>query len=301
MTYARHKARGRFSRLDPRRVDAAVVVTGVAMLAVSALGAGLSSATAPSTAAAAAPTEQRLAAPTSAELAVQLQERQVALERSSRNADRVAAAVAPKVAPPPTQPVAPVTTPAFTTIALNVRAAASQDAPVITVLDAGAEVALTGNASGDYLEILLDGALAWVYASYVADTPPAEDAGSAGGPVSGEPCSTGSGVESGLASNAISVHRAVCALYPGLTYGGVRPGDGGEHGSGHALDIMCSTDVGNAISAYLQAHAGELGISELIWRQRIWSVERAGDGWRWMEDRGSATANHYDHVHVTVY
>jgi hypothetical protein len=44
-----------------------------------------------------------------------------------------------------------------------------------------------------------------------------------------------------------------------------------------------------------------LGVSEVIWSQRIWTVERSSDGWRWMEDRGSDTANHYDHVHVTVY
>ena len=94
---------------------------------------------------------------------------------------------------------------------------------------------------------------------------------------------------------------AVCALFPGVSsYGGLRPGDGGDHGSGRALDIMVSTDLGNEIAAYLQAHAGELGVAQLIWRQRIWTTERPGDGWRWMEDRGSATANHYDHVHVSV-
>ena len=27
----------------------------------------------------------------------------------------------------------------------------------------------------------------------------------------------------------------------------------------------------------------------------------SGEGWRGMSDRGSTTANHYDHVHVTVY
>jgi hypothetical protein len=27
---------------------------------------------------------------------------------------------------------------------------------------------------------------------------------------------------------------------------------------------------------------------------------RAGEGWRAMPDRGSATANHYDHVHIAV-
>jgi hypothetical protein len=27
---------------------------------------------------------------------------------------------------------------------------------------------------------------------------------------------------------------------------------------------------------------------------------RASEGWRYMEDRGSTTANHYDHVHVST-
>ena len=43
-----------------------------------------------------------------------------------------------------------------------------------------------------------------------------------------------------------------------------------------------------------------LGVSYIIYSQSIWSVERAGEGWRGMSNRGSATANHYDHVHVTV-
>ena len=31
------------------------------------------------------------------------------------------------------------------------------------------------------------------------------------------------------------------------------------------------------------------------------SVQRGGEGWRGMSDRGSATANHYDHVHVSTF
>ena len=148
------------------------------------------------------------------------------------------------------------------------------------------------------MEIVHAGRLAWIYAGYVAESPP--DEGAVSGAVSGEPCASGSAVESGLASNTVAVHRAVCALFPGVSsYGGLR-GGGGDHGSGHALDIMVSTDLGNQIAAYLQAHAGELGVTELIWRQQIWTTQRAGDGWRWMEDRGSTTANHYDHVHVSV-
>ncbi len=49
------------------------------------------------------------------------------------------------------------------------------------------------------------------------------------------------------------------------------------------------------------AHYAALGVSYVIYSQRIWSVERAGEGWRGMSNRGSATANHYDHVHVSVF
>jgi hypothetical protein len=39
----------------------------------------------------------------------------------------------------------------------------------------------------------------------------------------------------------------------------------------------------------------------VIWDQHIWNIERNGEGWRFMASRGNPTANHKDHVHVTVY
>jgi len=115
-------------------------------------------------------------------------------------------------------------------------------------------------------------------------------------------CPDGSSVESGLVSNAVSVYRSVCSSFPSVnSYGGVRPGDSGEHGSGQALDIMISGDAGWEVAEYVRANAGELGVSYIIYSQKIWSTDRAGEGWRYMEDRGSTTANHYDHVHVSVY
>jgi hypothetical protein len=38
-----------------------------------------------------------------------------------------------------------------------------------------------------------------------------------------------------------------------------------------------------------------LGISYVIWKQRV----NYGDGWERMEDRGDATENHFDHVHIS--
>ncbi len=54
---------------------------------------------------------------------------------------------------------------------------------------------------------------------------------------------------------------------------------------------------GDAIAAYVQAHVAQFNVKYLIWRQRYWAP---GEGWSAMADRGSTTANHYDHVHVTV-
>ncbi|HET8983961.1 MAG TPA: ligand-binding protein SH3, partial [Pedococcus sp.] len=109
---------------------------------------------------------------------------------------------------------------------------------------------------------------------------------------------SGLAVENGLTRNAIAVLNAVREEFPELTqFGGVRPGDPGDHGTGHALDIMTSTSEGDAVARYLQSRAGELGIRYLIWKQRRWAP---GGTWVPMEDRGSITANHYDHVHVSV-
>jgi len=129
--------------------------------------------------------------------------------------------------------------------------------------------------------------------------------GSAGSGTSGSmaPCPSGSAVENGLRPNAIKVHRDVCHKFPQLTsYGGVRADSLPEHPSGRALDIMISSNAtGWEVARYLRANAGRLGISQVIFDQQIWTVQRSGEGWRMMPDRGGTTANHRDHVHVTVY
>jgi hypothetical protein len=104
----------------------------------------------------------------------------------------------------------------------------------------------------------------------------------------------------GMTPNAIAVINAVKKQFPGVNgpFGGYRAGDPGDHGTGHAVDIMCSTAEGNEIASFLQANAATLNIKYLIWRQRIWYP--SGGSWQGMADRGSPTANHYDHVHVSV-
>ena len=143
-----------------------------------------------------------------------------------------------------------------------------------------------------------------MHRAYLSTTKPSSKpafTAAGGGSVSGAPCADGSAVESGLVAHTVEVYRAVCAAFPAVTSWGGRSGDGGDHGSGRALDIMCTGSLGDAIAAYVRAHASELGVSYVIWSQHIWSVQRSSEGWRAMSDRGSTTANHYDHVHVSVY
>jgi hypothetical protein len=76
----------------------------------------------------------------------------------------------------------------------------------------------------------------------------------------------------------------------------------GFHGEGRALDCMISdSSVGWDLAKWVRANARSLGVMEVIYRQQIWTVQRSSEGWRSMEDRGSPTANHMDHVHVSVY
>ena len=84
---------------------------------------------------------------------------------------------------------------------------------------------------------------------------------------------------------------------PPDTIGGYRA-NAGEHSTGQAIDLMISSrSQGDGIAAWVQAHVGKFDVKYLIWRQRYWEP---GRGWKPMEDRGSPTANHFDHVHVTV-
>ena len=189
----------------------------------------------------------------------------------------------------------------YTTTDVNVWSTAGGTGTLLTVLDKGSKVSVTGEIDGIWAQIVRDGVSRWVKAQYLSATKPV--ATSTAGTPSQAACASGSSVESGLTADAIRVHRAICHLFPSVTsYGGLRSGDSGsEHSSGHALDIMVSGQTGQEIADWLRANRKAMGVSELIWQQHIWTVQRSSEGWRAMEDRGSTTANHYNHVHVTVY
>ena len=228
----------------------------------------------------------------------------------------------------------------WTTAALNLWSGPEPDARQVGLVDARTRVLVTGRRSGERAELVVHGEPRWVTASYLSrQRPPAptptdqpsskpaakgpSSAGSGDQPtpspsaqpspqpptapatqgLSSAPCPDGS-VESGLTSSAVRVYRAVCHAFPQVTtYLGYDAH--GEHASGKAIDIMINDvsdgkAVGDRIAAFLQSHASELDLYDVIWWDRIWTPVRASEGWRDYGDHGSPTANHMDHVHVST-
>lgn len=107
----------------------------------------------------------------------------------------------------------------------------------------------------------------------------------------------------GLKPKAMVVYNAVTAKWSFKSIGGYRASNNrSNHGRGGAIDFMITPGAesakGWAVANYLAQNMDALGIDHIIFEQKIYtSFNRR---WRGMENRGSTTANHYDHVHVSV-
>ena len=190
----------------------------------------------------------------------------------------------------------------WTTDVLNLWDGPSEKSDKLGVIAALKQVSVTGREQLGRTQVVIDGQSRWVTSDYLsAEKPKPEpvEPKEPAGPSLGGACTNGSSIDAGRAS-LYDIHDVVCANWPSVTSYGTWRGDG-EHGQGRAIDIMVSGETGWAIANFLRANYAALGIEYIIYSQNIWSVERSGEGWRGMSDRGSTTANHYDHVHVTVY
>ncbi len=178
--------------------------------------------------------------------------------------------------------------------ALNVWNDSADSARQIGTVEDGTKVTATGRKADGRVEIVLNGQSRWVNADYVTDEKPLDTSGTGG------ECTNGTTIASWVSPKLQQIHQAVCARFPQIQVYGTRTGSG-DHGTGRAVDIMLSGELGWQVAEYLKANWQAFGISYLIYEQKIWSVERSGEGWRGMSNRGSITANHFDHVHVSVY
>lgn len=214
------------------------------------------------------------------------------LEKAETKLDRVLAKKAVEKA------IAKADTKLWTTAPLNLWTEPGEKAKKVGTVAAERKVLVTGRELYGRDEVVIDGKARWVTRGYLQEEKPETGPAAASASAS---CTNGSSVPAGVSPNIAAVHRAVCAQFPSITsYGTFRSG-GGDHGRGLAVDIMVSGELGWQVAEFVRANAGQLGVSYAIYSQRIWSVERGGEGWRPMSDRGSATANHYDHVHVSTF
>jgi uncharacterized protein YraI len=229
--------------------------------------------------------EDRAAARAEARKERQRRERREAAERKKQ--ERLAASATLRA-------VRSADTRLWTTAPLNLWNGSGADATQVGVLEEGKKVLVTGRREAGRAEVVVDGVARWVSDDYLSADKPAPP-----GPSLGGVCANGSSIDAGR-DTLYAIHDAVCANWPEITAYGTWRGDG-EHGQGRAMDIMVSGATGWEVAEFLKANYSAFGIEYLIYSQNIWSVERGGEGWRGMSDRGSTTANHYDHVHVTVY
>ncbi|MGT2937576.1 LysM peptidoglycan-binding domain-containing protein [Streptococcus caprae] len=114
------------------------------------------------------------------------------------------------------------------------------------------------------------------------------------------------GEDYGLQPQTIALKNEIAGLYGITNFSLYRPGDSGDHGKGLAVDFMVYSNsaLGDVVANYAAENMGSKGIAYIIWKQRFYSPYPSKYGpaytWNLMEDRGSVTENHYDHVHVSL-
>ena len=203
----------------------------------------------------------------------------------------------PTVAQPAPPTLPPITGTRYATTTLDVRSTYADRYTLIAEVPRGTALKITGVVRNGRMQIIYANAARWVTAQYLATTRP-----------TGIPTSWQT-VERGLQPNAVRVHRAARSRFPSITtYYGVRQDITPDHPAGRALDVMIpqytttsGRNLGLSVANWDRANARTLRIKYVIWDQKIWNIQRDREGWRHMGSRGSDSANHKDHVHITVY
>lgn len=109
----------------------------------------------------------------------------------------------------------------------------------------------------------------------------------------------------GMSPSAANFANNVANQYGTTDIGGYREGDSGDHGTGNAVDVMTydNTQLGQEVADYATSNMEANNISYVIYQQKFYAPTNNIYGpaytWNEMPDRGSDTANHMDHVHVS--
>ncbi|MFP5415915.1 MAG: SH3 domain-containing protein [Actinomycetes bacterium] len=200
----------------------------------------------------------------------------------------------------------------FAQKAVPVRAQATADSAKLGTVAKGAKVAVTDRVVDGWRQIAYEGKVGYVDNTDLGDKAPPKEApkpaakAATAGAAKAETY-TGATTYSGksvlgLKPQAMVVYNAVTARWSFSSIGGYRASSLSNHQLGGAIDFMLTpgkdSAKGWAVANYLAANASAFGIDHIIFEQKIWTPYKPT--WRAMASRGSITANHYDHVHVSV-
>lgn len=198
----------------------------------------------------------------------------------------------------PAPPALPkVTGTRYASATLDIRSTSADKYTLITEVPRGTKLSITGVVKNARMQVIYNRAVRWVTARYLSKSKPAAS-------VPGR-----AAVEKGLKPNAVKAYRAAIKKFPQITtVYGVRPDPLPDHPSGRAIDLMipkyksvAGKRLGGQVAAWAKKQARPLGINYVIWNQHIWNIRRNQEGWRYMASRGGDTANHKNHVHITVF
>jgi uncharacterized protein YgiM (DUF1202 family) len=186
----------------------------------------------------------------------------------------------------------------YATRDLNIWTAAT-GSNMITEVPRGEALSITGTQQSGRAQVVYSGAVRWVTAQYLSSSPVAQ----------GSVPSSWANTEENLTAKTIKVHREIRNRFPAIkVVYGWRSASSGEHPLGRALDIMIPNyssasgrALGTDVADWARANGRRLDINYVIWRQRIWNIQRDREGWRFMADRGNDSANHINHVHISVF
>jgi uncharacterized protein YgiM (DUF1202 family) len=211
----------------------------------------------------------------------------------------------------------PASTVVYATTAVHVRAGATTGSAILGTLNVGDHVGTRGTPVNGWTPVSYRGANAWVASAYLSTRQP-RTSSTAGAPTSsgakgGTTASSwsilranGSSGLDGLRPSATGIVNRTVAVFPQIkTIYGVHADSLPDHPSGHAVDLMlphgaADNALGWSIANYFKSHATELGVQYIMFDNKIWNIARNSEGWRAVADRGSVTANHMDHVHITT-
>ncbi len=176
------------------------------------------------------------------------------------------------------------------TATVPIRAKADSGSTKLGTITLSFSIRTTGPTSGRWTQVIWSGSTAWAKTAKLSKSKVAD---------------LGSTSLNKLETNGQIAVLEVRAKFPAITsiYGWrTSSAYSSDHPNGRAIDIMIPSyksnkELGDAVAQYVIDNGDRLNVTYLIWRQRSYTLTRGT--WKAMADRGGATANHYDHVHVS--